>query len=419
MGPLICNYFSRGGFSVSELTFGIIGLGQRGLSYGRLLTQELSQAGRVMALADINGKRMHGAAALLGLTNVALYGDYHDLLVDPNIDAVVVTTPDFTHEIVATDALKAGKHVLCEKPLATTVAGCHKIMEAQAADQVLQVGFVLRYNRVYEIAYQIMARGDIGRIQQIIATDNRQGADYFRRWHRFREKSGGLFNHKSTHTFDIINWYADASPLRVSALGGLGVYVPGQWQGERCLNCPWQAQCPEYLDLREEPYQSLYLQAEAVDGYIRDTCVFTSRKDTVDHGHALIEFDNGVQASYNLSLFAPIDTRQMMIFGDAGKLELDEATRRITVNGRHSQDIMEYRVAKDVGGHGGGDGGLMREFIGCIQHGNQPLAGAPAGAWSCLVSLAAERSVADQRPITIAEMLQDAGIPEGFPATTS
>ncbi len=400
---------------MSQLKFGIIGLGQRGLSYGHLLTNGLSGYGRVMALADINEKRMNGAARLLGLDNMALYSNYHDLLADPTIDAVIVTTPDCTHETVATDALRAGKHVLCEKPLATTVEGSYKIMAAQKPGQVLQIGFVLRYNRVYENAYEIIARGDIGNVKQIIATDNRRGADYFRRWHRFREKSGGLFNHKSTHTLDIVNWYAGAKPVSISAMGGLSVYLPGKWQGERCLTCETKEQCPEYLDLREEPYRSLYLLAETADGYIRDTCTFTSEKTTIDHGHALIEYDNDVKASYNLSLFAPIDTRQMMIFGDRGKLELDEAQRRITVRPHYSQDVIEYSVAKDAGGHGGGDTGLLREFIACMKQGEQPLAGAVEGAWSCLVSLAAEQSVDEKRPITIAEMLQAAGVSDGFP----
>lgn len=402
------------GFVMSQLTFGIIGLGQRSLSYGRLLTEELSEVCRIIALADTNEKRMAGAAGLLGLTDVALYRDYHELLADTTIDAVIVTTPDFTHEVVAVDALEAGKHVLCEKPLATTIAGCHKILEAKGAEQVLQVGFVLRYNRVYETAHKIIARGDIGQVQQIIATDNRQGADYFRRWHRFREKSGGLFNHKSTHTLDIINWFAGGSPVQIDAMGGIGVFIPGKWQGQRCLNCSLQTQCPEYLDLTVEPYRSLYLQAESVDGYIRDVCVFTSEKDTIDHGHALIRYDNGVQASYNLSLFAPTDTRQMMILGDAGKLELDEATRSIKVTSRHTHDVVEYRVTKDTGGHGGGDEGLIREFVQCIESGEQPLAGAFAGAWSCLVSLAAERSAMEQSPITTEQMLVDGGIPQGF-----
>ncbi|NMB23919.1 MAG: Gfo/Idh/MocA family oxidoreductase [Firmicutes bacterium] len=287
-------------------------------------------------------------------------------------------------------------------------------MKARGARQVLQVGFVLRYNRVYETAYKIIARGDIGRVQQIIATDNRQGADYFRRWHRFRDKSGGLFNHKSTHTLDIINWFAGGSPVQVDAMGGLGVFKPGKWQGQRCLSCSLQTQCPEYLDLTIEPYQSLYLQAESIDGYIRDVCVFTSEKDTIDHGHAMIRYDNGVQASYNLSLFAPIDTRQMMVFGDAGKLELDEASRSIQVTSRHTHDTVEYRVTKDAGGHGGGDEGLMREFVHCIRRGEQPLAGALAGAWSCLVSLAAERSALGRRPVTTQQMLADGGIPQGF-----
>lgn len=394
-----------------KIRFGIIGTGQRGSGcYGRLLSTVFADEAEVVAVADSNDKRMAGAVKLLQLNNVTQYTDYHELLKDDSIDAVVVTTPDFTHETVATDALKAGKHVICEKPLATTVKGCKRILEAADPTQVLQIGFVLRYNRVFTTAKKLIADGAIGQVKQIVATDNRRGADYFRRWHRFREKSGGLFNHKSTHLLDIVNWIAEGTPTHVTALGGVTVFTPGQWQGERCLTCRFKKECPEYYDLTVEPLNTLYLQAEEVDGYIRDTCVFTSEKTTVDHGSALIEYSNGVKASYNLALYAPLDTRQVMVFGDGGKLELDEAERRITVRPRHSRDIVEYQISEDSGGHGGGDQGLIAEFLNCIRRKTKPLADAGTGALSCLVSLAAERSAHERRTVTIEEMIREAQV---------
>ncbi|NLK08505.1 MAG: Gfo/Idh/MocA family oxidoreductase [Firmicutes bacterium] len=397
-----------------RLMFGVIGMGQRGLSYSRLLLKEFSRCGRIQGLADINNKRMTGAASLLGLTDVGLYSDYHDLLADPAIDAVIIATPDFTHETVAQAALRAGKHVLCEKPLATTVDGCYKIFQAKDETQVLHIGFVLRYNRVYQVAQQLIARGDVGKVCHIIATDHRQGSDYFRRWHRLRAKSGGLFNHKSTHTLDIINWFADGKPMQIHASGGLSVFLPGKWQGERCLTCSWQAVCPEYLDLTQEPYNSLYLKAESVDGYIRDMCVYTSDKDTIDHGHVVVEYDNQVKASYNLSLFAPTDNREMTVFGDLGKLELNEASRTITVTSRYSHDTATYNIPETGSGHGGGDAGLMQEFIECIRSGSEPLVGVREGALGCFVGLAAERSVQNHCFISMGQMLAKAGVSESF-----
>ena len=392
-----------------KIKFGIIGTGQRAYgAYGRLLTGAFAQEAELVALADTNEKRLKAVARLLDVKGIALYRDYHRMLAETELDAVVVATPDFTHEQVATDVLQAGKHVICEKPLATTVAGCQKILAAQGPEQVLQVGFVLRYNRVYSTAKKLIDDGVIGRVQQIVATDNRRGADYFRRWHRFREKSGGLFNHKSTHTLDIVNWIAGGSPTKVVATGGLGVFTPGKWQGERCLTCRHRRECPEYYDLTQEPLKSMYLEAESEDGYIRDVCVFTSEKTTVDHGSALVEYDNGVKASYNLALYAPVNTRQMMVFGDQGKLELDESSRTITLRLSNNADEIEYKVGEQFGGHGGGDAGLMREFIDCVRNKTQPLADAGPGALSCLVSLAAERSVQEGRVISLLDMVQEA-----------
>ncbi|NLA59021.1 MAG: Gfo/Idh/MocA family oxidoreductase [Firmicutes bacterium] len=392
-----------------KIRFGIIGCGQRGVgAYGKLLTETFSKEAVLCALADSNYKRLEAAVKLLNLQGVAVYRDYRELLQDDSIEAVVVATPDFTHEEIAVDALKAGKQVLCEKPIATTVEGCQKILSAVSPGQVLAVGFVLRYNRVFTTAKRLIEEGVIGTVKQIAATDNRQGADYFRRWHRFREKSGGLFNHKSGHLLDIVNWFAGGTPVRVAALGGVTVFNPGEWQGERCLTCDNRNICPEYYDLTKEPLNSLYLQAESVDGYIRDTCVFTSEKTTIDHGTALIEYDNSVKASYNLALYAPLDTRQVMVFGDKGKLELDEAERIIRIRLRHSDDVMEYKVGAEEGGHGGGDIGLMREFIDCVRKGAAPLADAVTGALSCLVSLAAEESVHNGGFVSLLDMVRQA-----------
>ena len=166
-----------------KIKFGIIGTGQRAYgAYGRLLTGAFAQEAELVALADTNEKRLKAVARRLDVNGIALYRDYNRMLAETELDAVVVETPDFTHEQVATDVLQAGKHVICEKPLATTVAGCQKILAAQGPEQVLQVGFVLRYNRVYSTAKKLIDDGVIGRVQQIVATDNRRGADYFRRW---------------------------------------------------------------------------------------------------------------------------------------------------------------------------------------------------------------------------------------------
>ncbi len=389
----------------------IIGMGQRGTgAYGKLLSSLFVDEVEITALVDSNPKRLIGAARLLQLESVRQYTDYQEVLADPGVTMVVVTTPDHTHGEVAAAAVRAGKHVLCEKPLATSPEECGEILSAAQEDQIVQVGFVLRYHGLYAEARRLLARGDIGTVRQIDAVDNRQGADYFRRWHRFRSRSGGLFNHKSTHLLDIVNWWAGGQPEEVHAFGGVAVFTPGRWQGERCLTCSYQKECPEYLDLRNEPYRSLYLEAEAVDGYLRDTCVFTSEKTTVDHGSAVLRYDNGVTATYSLSLFAPVDNRQIMVFGDHGKLEFDEASGSIVVTDRHTGIEHRTYVPPESGGHGGSDVRLLQGFFQALRDGQPPTADVKAGAVSCVLGLAAEHSTAEGVSVKLGEFLGTAGL---------
>lgn len=394
----------------------IIGMGQRGTgAYGKLLSSLFVDDVEIVAVADSNPRRLAGAIRLLELDGVSQYTDYREVLADPRVTMVVVTTPDHTHGEVAAAAVRTGKHVLCEKPLATSPEECGAILAAARPGQVVQVGFVLRYHRLYAEARRLLERGDIGTVRQISAVDNRQGADYFRRWHRFRQRSGGLFNHKSTHLLDIMNWWAGARPEEVHAFGGVAVFQPGLWQGDRCLDCRFQGECPEYLDLRDEPYRSLYLEAETVDGYLRDTCVFTSEKTTVDHGSAVLRYENGVAATYTLSLFAPMDNRQIMVFGDGGKLEFDEASHSIVVTDRHTGTQHRTSVAFEGGGHGGSDVRLLQGFFRAIRDQRPPTADAKAGAVSCVLGLAAEHSAAAGVSVNVGEFLEAAGLdPQTF-----
>ena len=104
------------------------------------------------------------------------------------------------------------------------------------------------------------------------------GADYFRRWHRRIENSGGLLVHKSTHHFDIVNWLIEQDPEEVSAFGALRFYGDEKRQkGLRCSTCTEQTTCPfVYPGLSEPSVREMYFDCEKEDGYFRDRCVFDS-----------------------------------------------------------------------------------------------------------------------------------------------
>ncbi len=126
------------------------------------------------------------------------------------------------------------------------------------------------------------AIGDVLSVHFEWLLDTRHGADYFRRWHRDKINSGGLMVHKSTHHFDLVNWWIDSSPETVFGLGRLGFYgkANAESRGDyhpywRATGDPASAKDPFALDLqKEKSLEGLYLKAEKVDGYLRDQNVF-------------------------------------------------------------------------------------------------------------------------------------------------
>ena len=108
---------------MEKFGFGIIGTGIRGVeNFAKGLLSRPKEA-KLIGLCDSNNLRLQAASRILG-GKFKLYNDYRELLNDKNIDVVIITTPDFTHEEIAVASFRKGKHVLCEKPLAIDVKGC-------------------------------------------------------------------------------------------------------------------------------------------------------------------------------------------------------------------------------------------------------------------------------------------------------
>ena len=98
--------------------------------------------------------------------------------------------------------------------------------EKQAGRPIV-VTFNYRYAPKHQTIKEILLSGAIGKVTSVDFSwylDTAHGADYFRRWHRLKEKSGSLWVHKATHHFDLVNWWLDADPVEVQAFGSLSHY---------------------------------------------------------------------------------------------------------------------------------------------------------------------------------------------------
>ena len=202
------------------IKIGLIGVGRIGKVFAQTLAFNVPQADLV-AVADSDPSAAQEAAASFNIP--VWYADYHQLLAQKDIQAVVIATPTHTHVEVAVAAAEAGKEIFCEKPLALTMAGNDQVIRAaQLAGVRLQVGLNRHFDPAYVAAKRMIQEGKIGQpvmIKLIGRDPRRTNLDFAR-----RENSGGMIMDMGIHDFDTARWLMDSEVERVYAEGGCLVY---------------------------------------------------------------------------------------------------------------------------------------------------------------------------------------------------
>ncbi len=199
------------------LNLGVIGLGRM----GQIFARHLARRGEGVRLAAISSTRPEAAAHFTrDLAGVKTYVDYHDLLADPQIDAVVIATSTHSHHDVVIAAAQAGKPTFCEKPLALTLAETDAMQRAVTKAGVLfQVGFMRRFDAGYAAAKRQIEAGVIGRPVAALAISRDPNCPD----PAFADpaNSGGLILDLAIHDIDILRWLMNDEVERVYAEGSL------------------------------------------------------------------------------------------------------------------------------------------------------------------------------------------------------
>lgn len=144
------------------LKLGVIGTGAIGQEHIRRCSKVL-QGAKVVAVSDINIEGAKGVVSRLGL-DAEVYANGHDVIRSSDVDALIITSWDPTHEEFTLAAVAAGKPVFCEKPLALTAEGCRRVVDAEIAHgkRLVQVGFMRPYDTGYRALKQVITDGEIG-----------------------------------------------------------------------------------------------------------------------------------------------------------------------------------------------------------------------------------------------------------------
>jgi predicted dehydrogenase len=277
----------------------IVGLGSRHEPYQDGIEKTHAAHAQLVALCDNNAGRLelarrrsaaNGAPAPPGYTSA----DFARMLAETKPDTVIVTTNDSAHHDYIVRAMEASCDVITEKPMTTDTAKCRAILDAgRRTGRRCRVTMNYRYSPPRAQVKDILMSGEIGEVLSVDfhwLLNTHHGADHFRRWHSHKKNSGGLLVHKSTHHFDLVNWWLGAVPVSVLATGDRAFYTPAMARRlglggphERCHTCPEKSRCSFALDLGATPgLKSLYLDCENHDGYFRDRCVFRDDIDIED-----------------------------------------------------------------------------------------------------------------------------------------
>jgi predicted dehydrogenase len=359
--------------------------------------------------------------------------DFETMIRETRPDIVIVTTMDRTHDDYIVRALRAGCDVITEKPMTIDEQRALRILDAiEETGRQVRVAFNYRYAPHHSKIRELLMNETIGDVfsvhfEWLLNTEH--GADYFRRWHREKRNSGGLLVHKSTHHFDLMNFWLGSYPERVYAEGGLRFY--GKENAEKRGVSQFYPRAHGYATAKDDPFslhmeenaqlKALYLDAEHEDSYYRDQSVFSDGITIEDTLSVLVKYQNQVQMTYSLNAYLPWEGLNVVFNGSRGRLEMKLVEMSYVNAGgdRENEGSLEscditvfpmfaapYKADFSVGagGHGGGDNAMLADLFGEPEH--DPLKRAAdhrAGAMSILTGIAGNISMQQQRPVWFKE----------------
>ena len=423
----------------SKLKVALVGTGIRGTTFwGKRLVDEYGEILEFVGLSDINSSRLKYAKNFIG-ANCPLFTNFEEMVKMTKPDLIIVTTKDSTHHQFIIKGLEMGCDVLTEKPLTTDETKCQAIIDAEKkSDKKLIVGFNYRWSPYATKIKELLANKTIG---DLVSVDfhwylnTYHGASYFRRWHGEMESSGSLWVHKSTHHFDLLNWWINSEPNQVFAYGDLEYYGKnGTQRGPNCRSCNHKDTCEFYWDItKDASSKKLYTDHEHEDGYIRDNCLFRENIDIYDKMSAQVKYADSTVLNYSLTTYSPFEGWRVAFNGTKGRIEasqdipyhsitsVDEAEKHVLEMAQNNKEELNHEsiivhklwekhevinIPMEKSGHGGGDKRLHDKIF-VNPETTDPYgrtAGVRDGAMSILIGIGARISIESGKAINIGEL---------------
>ncbi len=335
---------------MDKLKVGIIGAGWQGQNHAQAYS-ELTEV-ELIAIADINRGKAQKVGDCFDVKEV--YTDYAQMLTESEIEAVSITTPDFLHKKPTICALEKGRHVLCEKPLAISLADVDEMVSAaEKSNRIAMACFENRWNLPFIKAKEAIDKGEIGK--PIIVYSRLNVVKKYTQALSWADKTSIVFQ-LMVHSFDLIRWFTKSEVKKVSAEAHTGV-----------------------------------LQEIGIEGF--------------DAVHALISFDNGTILNLESCWILPDNFPTLVDFkveliGSKGALNIDtshQCISKITERGLENPEIL--RLSKVDGTSYGFVKAMIRHFVISVQEEQIPLTTFKDGKAAVEVALAIHKSIREGKPV--------------------
>jgi len=427
---------------MTKKRYAIVGTGGRARMFYRALAETYKDTCELVALCDLSQTRMDYTNKVLqdefshAPVPTYYYTDFEKMIDEARPSTVIVTTVDRTHDDYIIRAMEKGCDVITEKPMTTDEKKAKAILDAiKRTGRDLRVTFNYRYAPTNTKIRELVMDGVIGDVFSVHfewLLNTQHGADYYRRWHRNKANSGGLLVHKSTHHFDLVNFWLNARPETVSAFGELNFY--GRHNAEkrgvdkfyyRCHGSEAAKGDPFAIDMAsKDNLKGLYLDAEGDSGYIRDRSVFGDDISIEDTMGVLVKYDNNAILTYSLNSYMPWEGYNVYLNGSKGRIEY-RVTERSYINAGGEPGVegaykgssivvqpmfgqpYEVPVVRQAGGHGGGDAVMLEDIFGNPEPDRfKRAAGVEEGCASIITGIAGNKSIASGQTVRIKDLLE-------------
>ncbi len=423
------------------VTLALIGAGARGAyAYGSYALAHPREV-RFVAVAEPDPIRRQRFAETHDLDDDRCFESWEELLSRGQLaDGILIATQDQLHVEPTVAALEAGYHVLLEKPMAHTLEGCVRLVQAaERTGRILQICHVLRYTPFWQTLHRIVTSGELG---DIVTVEHRENVAWWHMAHSFvrgnwrrADLSSPMILAKCCHDLDLLVWNLQRPVVRLSSVGSLIHFRPenaGPEIPERCTDgCPIEAECPFsalgiYLDARLLPGPRALEPGEtappvwpfitmtddltwegrrrAIENGPYGRCVYRCDNDVVDHQVVSMELEGGTSVVLVMHGHSNEEHRSMRYDGTRATLRARFGNPSEIVVHPHGGTPQAIPIPQaEGGGHGGGDWGTFRAFLQVLRGETAPLTDVRTSLESHLLAFAAEEARLSHRVVDMAE----------------